>query len=347
MTTLFDAAPYAPRDDERLLAELVALTRRHLAGCAPYRAVWPEWTDATTFADLPYIHVSGFKHVEYRTDTGDVKHQRTLTSSSTTGAAPSRIVLDDQSSALQSASTLAILRDFVGPEIRPLIVLDSARSLRQRGEVSARIAAAMSLKPLANDLRFAITEMGDPPTVDWDTVAAAIDGADAALVYGFTWILWQAWGAASIPEHLRAALARTRIDFVHSGGWKKVEAAKVDRATFDGALLGSCAPGSRVVDYYGLVEQVGIIYPLCDAGFRHVPRWAVVLVRDPWSGEPTDGPGLLQLCNPLALGAPYHSVLTEDLGQLVPGTCSCGRLGPRFELLGRVPKAEVRGCADA
>ena len=37
----------------------------------------------------------------------------------------------------------------VGDTRRPLLVLDDSRSLRQRGAVSARVAAAMSLSPLA------------------------------------------------------------------------------------------------------------------------------------------------------------------------------------------------------
>jgi Acyl-protein synthetase, LuxE len=55
---------------------------------------------------------------------------------------------------------------------------------------------------------------------------------------------------------------------------------------------------------------------------------------------------MLQLLNVLAHGAPYHSVLTEDLGRLAEGQCPCGRPGRRFQLLGRVPKAELRGCAN-
>jgi hypothetical protein len=50
--------------------------------------------------------------------------------------------------------------------------------------------------------------------------------------------------------------------------------------------------------------------------------------------------------NTLARGAPYQNVLTEDLGRIAPGDCDCGRSGKRFELLGRVPQAEVRGCAN-
>ena len=58
------------------------------------------------------------------------------------------------------------------------------------------------------------------------------------------------------------------------------------------------------------------------------------------------GAGQLQILNRRAGGAPYHSVLTEDLGLLQAGPCPCGRPGRRFELLGRLAKAEVRGCAN-
>ena len=150
-----------------------------------------------------------------------------------------------------------------------------------------------------------------------------------------------------MPADVRARLSHKKVHFVHSGGWKKLEASQVDRDRLDAALLGGVAPGSQVIDCYGLVEQVGVLFPLCEQGFRHVPRWADVVVREPWTLEPlTDQPGLLQLMNVLAHGAPYHNVLTEDCGRLVKDECPCGRSGRRFELLGRVPRAEMRGCAN-
>ena len=159
---------------------------------------------------------------------------------------------------------------------------------------------------------------------------------------------WLAWGMAEMPEEVRDLLSGKRIHFVHSGGWKKLEDIQVDRKTFDARLLEGLHPDSRVIDFYGLVEQVGIIYPLCEQGYRHPPVWADVLVRDPWTMEPLTGePGQLQLMNTLAHGAPYHNVYTEDLGRIVRGACPCGRSGKRFELLGRVPKAEIRGCSNA
>jgi hypothetical protein len=339
--------PYGKRDTAALLAELNALSRRHLAGCAAYKKVWPQWQEAKTLAELPYLHTGVFKHRSFRTEAPGIQHERTLKSSATTSGTPSLIALDHKSSELQSQSTLAILRDFVGPERRPLLVLDSAKSLLARGEVSARVAAALSLKPLATGIHFLLEDAADPKSIRWEMLDAELKAHDDFLVYGFTWMLWLAWIRTERPERITQLLKDKRIAFVHSGGWKKLEALKVERSDFDQALLADLAPGSKVVDYYGLVEQVGIIYPLCSAGFRHVPRWAEVVVRDPWTLDPLMGKqGQLQLLNTLALGAPYHSVLTEDLGTVVEGDCACGRQGRRFQLEGRVPQSEVRGCAN-
>ncbi|HEV2212299.1 MAG TPA: hypothetical protein VGS99_03025 [Gammaproteobacteria bacterium] len=339
--------PYAARDEAALLTELKALSRRHLEGCEPYRRVWPAWQDAETLAELPFLHAGVFKYVRFRTEAPDIKHERTLKSSATTSGKSSMITLDRESSELQSASTLAILRDFVGSGQRPLLVLDSSKSLLARGEVSARVAAALSLKPLATEIHFLLEDAANADSMRWEVLETQLKAHDDFLVYGFTWILWLAWVQAKRPASITRLLKGKRIAFVHSGGWKKLEAIKMERATFDGALLAGLDPQSKVVDYYGLVEQVGIIYPLCETGFRHVPRWAEVIARDPWTFKPLVGEdGQLQLLNTLARGAPYHSVLTEDVGRVIEGDCPCGRKGRRFLLQGRVPKSEVRGCAN-
>jgi hypothetical protein len=346
MSELLEQDPFAPRDDRQFLDEMNALSRWHLAHCPEYCRVWPDWRDAQSVAELPYLHAGLFKHVTLQTQAEGIKHLRVLLSSSTTGGQPSRIALDERSSALQERSTRSILAEFVGSSPRPLVVVDDPRSMRRRGEVAARIAAAMALRPLATEIQFLLAET-DPVTVRWEVLLDVLGRSDELLVYGFTSILWQAWLPANVPTAVRDALRGKTIHFVHSGGWKKLEAARIDRRQFDTGLLTGLSDRSRVLDYYGLVEQVGVIFPLCEQGFHHVPRWADVVVRDPWTLTPlADQPGMLQLLNVLAHGAPYHSVLTEDLGRLAEGQCPCGRPGRRFQLLGRVPRAELRGCAN-
>lgn len=347
MSSLLNEPPFSDRADEVLLREMQELTEWHLAGCPAYRAMWPDFSAPNSLAELPFVHVGVFKHIPLQTNGEGITHQRVLKSSSTSGVS-SRIPLDTRSGELQARASVAVLEDLVGKDKRPLLVTDSAKSLMQRGEVSARVTAAMSLRPLSTEMHFLMASADNPASLDWALVESLCAKSPRLLVYGFTWILWKGWVDATIPDSAKAALSKTQIHFVHSGGWKKLETLKVDRETFDGRLLGLVAEGSRVVDFYGLVEQVGMIYPLCEAGFRHMPRWGAAMARDPWTLEPLAAgkEGMLQLMNPLAYGAPYHSVLTEDMGCVLEGDCPCGRLGQRFQLLGRMPKAEVRGCAN-
>ncbi len=350
MTRLLDdAAPYAPRDDAEFLEAMNELTRFHRGGCAPYRKILGDRPDAASIDALPFLHVGLFKRLELVTAAPELRHGRMLHSSATSSNQPSRIALDDESSALQARSTQLVLEDFLGVDRKPLLILDSARSLLARGQVSARLAAALSLKPLSTGLHFLLSDPMDPASLKLDVLDRALEHTDGSgvMLYGFTWLLWLAFTEGEGADLLAERLGGQRVQFVHSGGWKKLESLKIAPETFDERLLASVGPESSVLDFYGLAEQVGIIYPRCSEGFRHAPRWADVRVRDPHSLEAlTDRPGLLQLMNVLPRGAPYHNVLTEDLAELKPGPCACGRAGTRFRLLGRVPKAELRGCAN-
>ena len=346
MSILLSKPPYAERDERRFAEELTLLTRHHMEGCPAYRRIWAQWHDTGRMEDMPFLHVGLFKHLDLKTQAEGIQHERELHSSST-GGRSSHIALDTKSSALQAESSRLILEDAVGPAQRPLLILDSTKSLRRRGEMSARLAAALSLKPLSSEIHFLLDDPDDPSSMKWEALEAVLQAHTSFLVYGFSWILWLAWASAEKPAAIRSALAGKTFHFVHSGGWKKLEAVRVERGRFDAGLLDILAADSRVVDYYGLVEQVGIPYPLCEHGYRHVPRWADVFVRDSCSFESVvNHPGQLQLLNVLAYGAPYHNVLTEDLAIVHEGPCECGRAGKRFTLLGRLPKAEVRGCAN-
>jgi hypothetical protein len=341
MSELLAHPPYGERRDALLLEEMNAVTRHHLERSDAYRRIWPQWQHATALDEIPFLHAGVFKHL--RLASGEPSSRgRTLVSSGT-GGTQSRIALDPEGSRLQAVSSRAILTELIGPDLAPLLILDQSAALRSRDAIPARIAAAMAVQPFATETHFVLDAGG---AVDWSRVSAVIANSEHVRLYAITSLLWTAW-METMPDSVRSDLGRVRTDFVHSGGWKKLEAIRVDRATLEQALLDGAAPGSRVVDFYGLVEQNGILFPLCDAGYRHAPLWSEVLVRDPFTLRTLHGEeGLLQLLNPLARGVPSHSVLTEDVGRVVAGDCPCGRTGRRFELIGRLPKAEIRGCAN-
>jgi hypothetical protein len=98
-----------------------------------------------------------------------------------------------------------------------------------------------------------------------------------------------------------------------------------------------------------MAEQVGSVFIECEQGHLHAPNMADLIVRNPSDlsicehGET----GLIQVISALPTSYPGHSILTEDIGRIHgEDDCLCGRKGKYFEVLGRLPKAEVRGCSD-
>lgn len=348
-----DVSPYAlsPADKAAyLMPRLLDLVTHHEERCAPYASIVEDWrrhqsSQVVTVEHLPYLPVTSFKeHVLQSVDSAV-----SVRSSSTTGQQPSQVFIDKATRARASLSARAILADFIGDQKRPYLVFDAEETVRG-GALSARAAAVLSLAHFAESFHFVMRLDGADLAIDRDALARALDeiGDRPFIGYGFTYLLFQAHSAiaradAGRPMHPESVL-------LHSGGWKRLESQAVDKATFDATVS---APWEleprRVIDFYGLVEQVGVPYPDCSAGVKHVPYWADVVIRraDTLAPAPVGEVGLLQLLNCLPLGAPNHSVLTEDLGELVlEDGCACGRRGRAFVFRGRAPKAEVRGCSD-
>ena len=98
-----------------------------------------------------------------------------------------------------------------------------------------------------------------------------------------------------------------------------------------------------------MVEQTGSLFVECSHGNMHPTKYSEVLIRDPFTFEPLPPlqKGLIQVTSLLPTSYPGHSLLTEDIGMIVANdSCPCGLVGKHFRVIGRAPKAEVRGCSD-
>ncbi|HVM98518.1 MAG TPA: hypothetical protein VMT89_19135, partial [Candidatus Acidoferrales bacterium] len=135
---------------------------------------------------------------------------------------------------------------------------------------------------------------------------------------------------------------------LHSGGWKKLQEQAVSNQVFKHCLARNTGL-SRIYNFYGMAEQVGSISVEGEDGFLYPPNTGDIIIRDPVTllPVPCGQTGVIQVLSVLPLSYPGHSILTEDLG-VIHGIddSSCGRLGKRFSVLGRVPEAELRGCSD-
>lgn len=348
-------APFglAPEEKERYLErQLDDLLAHHKAGCVQYAHLVADWEKqpprgATATERYPFVPVSVFKEYDLRSSR---ESGLSVRSSATTGTEASRIFVDKPTRKRQSLSASRILSDFIGSAPRPYIVFDLERSVRGLESLSARGAAILSLSHLATDIYFVLREEDGQLAIDRPALDRALNaiGERPFIAYGFTYILFQSHRELAASGD--AFRAHPDSVLLHSGGWKRMTSLAVDKPSFNRTVsnVWGLSP-TQVIDFYGAVEQVGMPYPDCAYGLKHVPYWGDVIVRRADSLEPAapGEPGLIQLLNCLPLSAPNHSVLTEDIGEVVAADgCGCGRRGKAFVFHGRAPRAELRGCSD-
>jgi hypothetical protein len=338
--TLLEAAPGSvpPADKRQMMLEgLNTLGRHHYDSCAAYARIidggWGGLTHADRLEALPFLPVSLFKELDL---SSVEKHALILQSSGTTGQRPSRIFVDNDTAARQAEALVATFRPILGERRLPFLAIDTRQVIVGAQALTARGAGVLGMMKFGAQPTFALSPVLD---VDRDAVAAFVakHGGQKFLIFGFTFLVW---------SKLHGAFADGEIDLsnavlIHSGGWKKLEAEKVSNEVFRASLARRFGI-TRIHNFYGFVEQIGSMFVEGADGWLHPPNFTDVIIRRPGSLEPAapGEEGLIQVVSLLPTSYPGHSVLTEDLGVLNPD----GSGGLR--VLGRVPKAELRGCSD-
>jgi hypothetical protein len=355
---LFACPPYGLKPEEHEDVLLTLLKKELDYACERssrfrnYVEQWPiDFHFAEKIADLPYLPVRVFKANPPLALVAADDVKRTLKSSATTGQVPSRVVLDAQTARRMTKGVITIIRDFIGPSRRPYLVIDTLQSLRGEVELGARGAAIQALGSFATRIEccLIVRENGET-TLDLEKLLAFAEqwkNGDV-LVYGFTYVMWTELVQPLQRRGITLDIPNVRV--LHSGGWKRLQQQAVTRDAYIGALASvfSCSP-NRVIDYYGMVENVGVVYPDCDYGNKHAPCFAEVIIRDPLTLAPAaiGQRGLIQVCSVLPTSFPGFLLLTEDMAEVMNyDQCPCGRRGISFRFAGRVPEAEVRGCGN-
>ncbi|MBI4369088.1 MAG: acyl-protein synthetase [Elusimicrobia bacterium] len=303
---------------------------------------------------LPFLPVGFFKK-ERLLSVPEKDIIITLKSSATTSGASSMVAIDKITSQRQAKAVIKIISEFIGKERRPFIFLDDPRIAGSREEgLTARGAAIRGLAWAATESHYVMRYQNDPYDVmiDFPLLDNAIESASKSnapiAFYGFTFIIYSRVLEALEKAGRRFCLPQAHL--IHSGGWKKLASLNISKDAFNERVerfLG--IPKNRVIDFYGLVEQTGTIYPDCEAGMKHSPVFSEIIIRDiqRLESSPNGKEGFIQLVSPLAHSYPGISVITDDLGVILGrDNCSCGRKGTIFQFRGRASAAEVRGCGD-
>lgn len=332
--------------DSVLLDHLNSLTDHHRTGGAPYNrlinALHPNYQPAARLSEIPFLPVGLFKsHRLMSIPESDVF--KTLTSSGTTGQQVSQIVLDRVTATRQTAALSRIMTHILGPERLPMILVESAALIKDRRRFNARAAGTLGMM---NFGRHHFYTLDEEMRLDLDGLTQFLErfAGQPILIFGFTFMVWQYF-----YQQIRdRSVDLSRAVLVHSGGWKKLQDMAVSNADFK-QRFAEATGMTRIYNFYGMVEQVGSVYLEGEDGYLYPPNFADVIIRDPETLQeaPVGKPGVIQVLSTLPLSYPGHSILTEDLG-VVHGIddSSCGRKGKYFSVIGRVPKAELRGCSD-
>jgi hypothetical protein len=334
--------------EKALLDGLNSLTRHHTNACVPYGEILSAfgWRDrvASTLPELPFIPVRLFKELSLKSIEADAV-VKTLTSSGTTSQRVSRIYLDKQTAAYQSRSLVRIVQHYLGKQRRPMLIVDTEAVLKDRSLFSARGAGIMGLSKFGRKHTYLLDEQMALDVALLNDFLEEHQG-QPIFIFGFTFMIWQYLYKELVRLEKKVDLGNAVL--IHSGGWKKLEQERVTNQEFK-RRLSERTGLEQIVNFYGMVEQVGSIFMECEEGYLHTPSFADVIVRNPLGLEPLPlgEEGLIQVLSLLPHSYPGHSLITEDLGTIAgEDDCPCGKRGKYFLVKGRLPQAELRGCSD-
>ena len=330
----------------RLLERLKFLNHFHRDNCESYRKivdVMPEKWGDSSLEKLPWLSVRLFKTFDL-VSVPATSITRVITSSGTSGSSVSRVSVDRDTGLVQQRVLIKTLEEVVGRKRLPLGLVEARRDLNS-GQITAQVAGSVGVSLFGRTVDLL---QSDQENWDLDKLDSLAEKAtrEPVLIFGFTFNIWK------LLEFIDLAGWRGSFNgnaiLLHTGGWKKLEALSVSNSAFKANVerrLGI----SRVHNFYGMAEQVGSIFLECSQGYLHCSSYNHVIVREPrtWAPARQGEVGIVQVLSALPESYPGHSLLTEDLGRLV-GTedCSCGWKGPYFEILGRVPRMENKGCSN-
>ena len=349
-------AQHTPETENLFMSALAEEIRFHAAGNALYAnfLARKNFDPAAAFPleQIPFLPVQIFKSLGSQLITVPQDEIRLMLSSSATSGIPSRVAVDQLSARRQIKCMGKVLTNFLGKQRRPFLILDvDPTADKQTQGYGARTAAVRAYLSFASRAQYFMEAGMDGLHFRENSFARAVaelSEKSPIVLFGFTYVLYGSVVRPALAQGLRYILPEGS-HILHIGGWKKLEEEKVSREAFASALetVFGVAP-DHLVDVYGFTEHMGLNYPDCPCGYKHVPHMSRVLVRDPKTHKVLqEGQiGVLEFISPLPHSYPGAAVLTDDVGEIIPGPCPCGRGGTRFRILGRLKKAEVRGCGD-
>jgi hypothetical protein len=347
---LFKGKQFSYTEEDRdnyLLPVVNQQIENNIVGCSSYKKILAAKAlpnpETVSFAALPYLPVRAFKELDLLS-VPKSSVVKVLTSSGTTGQSVSKINLDAGSASLQQKALSSVMTTILGEERLPMLVVDTKSIISNRNSFSARAAGVLGMMTFGRNHSWLLDEEMELNKTLLSEFLEKYSG-QKFLIFGFTFMVW---------KYLLNELSEGEFDLsngilVHSGGWKKLESESVSPEEFNSTWRVKTEL-SQTHNFYGMVEQIGSVYIEGPDGWFYSPNYSTVLIRNPitWEIQDHGVPGVIEVISALPSSYPGNVLLTEDIGVSAPPVNDKNKLwrGPRFKVIGRVPKAELRGCSD-
>ena len=279
-------------------------------------------------SDIPFLPTKLFKQFELKSISNEKKF-KTLFSSGTTGSVPSKIYLDKENAHSQVKTLTKIMSTVLGNIRLPMLIIDQNPKALNRESFNARSVAIYGFSIFGKNHTYLLNDKGN---IDYNSLNDFLHkyGNEKFFIFGFTSVVF---------ENLIKKLSNKLLKFsfkngilLHGGGWKKMEAIKVSNKIFKERLLKKIKL-KNIYNYYGLVEQTGSIFIECGkCGCFITSIFSDILIRDKHFNILKNGKkGIIQLFSLLPTSYPGHSILTEDIGEIInEDGCKCGTKGKCF-----------------
>ena len=295
-------------------------------------------------SEIPFLPARLFKEFDFLSIK---KNQifKTLLSSGTTSNGLSKIYIDKNNALNQIKVLQKIFNNLIGSSRLPMLVVDKQNINLNRNSFNASAAAISGFSIFAKEIAYLLDQENN---INYEVLNNFLKKhyKKRFLIFGFT---------SNIFLNLIKKIDKNKVYIknfsnaflIHGGGWKKIEEEKINRNEFNKRL--NIKFGIKnVKNYYGLVEQIGSIFFECNCGYFIASNYSDIIIRDENLNICKDGErGLVQLLSLLPTSYPGHSILTEDIGEIVKDSkCKCYGHGTRFLIHGRLKNAELRGCSN-
>jgi hypothetical protein len=231
-----------------------------------------------------------------------------------------------------------------------MLVIDSKETNKKSETLTARGAAIRGVSSFGKSLTYVMDMVDDNLVLNIKRLKEFEEKYrdEDILVYGFTYIIWTRFIKVLKEEGIKLNMPKVKL--LHSGGWKKLNDQKVEKDEFNKSVaeIFGTIP-ENIIDFYGMVEQLGIVFLDCECGYKHVPDFGEIIIRDfSTLKEVEKGKcGFIEVMSGLTSSYPGQAILTEDIGEFIGvDDCKCGRKGKYFKFKNRVEKSEIRGCGD-